>query len=70
MEMVKAIQILNNLAVDLEHLKKVEILSPAIQNRSNLEKKLHSDTAERALKTTFLEAKVHLSVQHIYYCAF
>src|SRR5574343_195466 len=58
----KAINILNNLAVDLSHLrKKVEILSPANPNGiQNIEKKnLHlTRQAERALKTTFLEAKL------------
>jgi ATP-dependent Clp protease ATP-binding subunit ClpC len=52
----KAIQILNNLSVDLDHLrKKVEILSPATPSvETNLEKKpSFNKTAERALKTTF-----------------
>jgi ATP-dependent Clp protease ATP-binding subunit ClpC len=72
----KAIQILNNLAVDLEHLRrKVEILSPAIPGiDTNLEKKnLHlTRQAERALKTTFLEAKVFqsssVSTAHLLLC--
>ncbi len=61
----KAIQILNNLSVDLDHLRrKVEILSPANPTvDTNVEKKnLHlTRQAERALKTTFLEAKVFQS---------
>jgi ATP-dependent Clp protease ATP-binding subunit ClpC len=72
----KAIQILNNLSVDLEHLrKKVEILSPATLGvETNLEKKnLHlTRQAERALKTTFLEAKVFqstsVSTAHLLLC--
>ena len=57
----KAINILNQLDVDLDHLRrKVEILSPAnISPLMTIEKKnLHlTRQAERALKTTFLEAK-------------
>lgn len=72
----KAINILNNLDVDLEHLRrKVEILSPANPNiASNNEKKnLHlTRQAERALKTTFLEAKVFqstsISTAHLLLC--
>ncbi len=72
----KAIQILNNLSIDLDHLRrKVEILSPAIPGiDSNLEKKnLHlTRQAERALKTTFLEAKVFqspsVSTAHLLLC--
>ncbi|MCG9792376.1 ATP-dependent Clp protease ATP-binding subunit [Flavobacterium algicola] len=72
----KAIKILNNLSVDLEHLrKKVEILSPATQStETNIEKKnLHlTRQAERALKTTFLEAKVFqstsISTAHLLLC--
>ena len=72
----KAITILNNLSVDLEHLrKKVEILSPPNPNsETNLEKKnLHlTRQAERALKTTFLEAKVFqstsISTAHLLLC--
>ncbi|MGO4906629.1 ATP-dependent Clp protease ATP-binding subunit [Flavobacterium sp. W20_MBD1_R3] len=72
----KAIQILNNLDVDLEHLRrKVEILSPASQSvEVNVEKKnLHlTRQAERALKTTFLEAKVFqsssISTAHLLLC--
>ena len=61
----KAIHILNNLAVDLDYLrKKVEILSPASQilDVNNEKKNLHlTRQAERALKTTFLEAKLFQS---------
>ena len=69
----KAIQILNNLNVDLDHLRrKVEILSPSLE--VNIEKKnLHlTRQAERALKTTFLEAKVYqsssISTAHLLLC--
>ncbi len=72
----KAITILNNLSVDLEHLrKKVEVLSPANPNVeiSNEKKNLHlTRQAERALKTTFLEAKVFqstsISTAHLLLC--
>ena len=72
----KAIQILNNLNVDLDHLRrKVEILSPASPSMEvNIEKKnLHlTRQAERALKTTFLEAKVFqsssISTAHLLLC--
>lgn len=72
----KAIQILNNLSIDLDHLRrKVEILSPATPGvETNLEKKnLHlTRQAERALKTTFLEAKVFqsssVSTAHLLLC--
>ncbi|WP_438961925.1 ATP-dependent Clp protease ATP-binding subunit [Nonlabens sp.] len=62
----KAIDILNNLTVDLDHLRrKVEILSPANPNTqvaANEKKNLHlTRQAERALKTTFLEAKLFQS---------
>ncbi|MFT6415007.1 MAG: ATP-dependent Clp protease ATP-binding subunit ClpC, partial [Dokdonia sp.] len=62
----KAINILGALEVDLEHLRrKVEILSPANPNISlqgNDKKNLHlTRQAERALKTTFLEAKLFQS---------
>ncbi|MBT8257246.1 MAG: ATP-dependent Clp protease ATP-binding subunit [Bacteroidia bacterium] len=62
----KAIDILNALAIDLNHLRrKVEILSPANPNisvASNEKKNLHlTRQAERALKTTFLEAKLFQS---------
>ena len=62
----KAIDILSALDVDLNHLRrKVEILSPAnpnITTSSNEKKNLHlTRQAERALKTTFLEAKLFQS---------
>ncbi|GAA4231577.1 ATP-dependent Clp protease ATP-binding subunit [Postechiella marina] len=62
----KAINILNALDIDLNHLRrKVEILSPAnpnITTASNQKKNLHlTRQAERALKTTFLEAKLFQS---------
>ncbi|WP_242118804.1 ATP-dependent Clp protease ATP-binding subunit [Aestuariivivens sediminicola] len=62
----KAINILNALNIDLNHLRrKVEILSPAnpnISSTSNEKKNLHlTRQAERALKTTFLEAKLFQS---------
>ena len=62
----KAINILNALEIDLNHLRrKVEILSPANPNIavvSNEKKNLHlTRQAERALKTTFLEAKLFQS---------
>jgi ATP-dependent Clp protease ATP-binding subunit ClpC len=72
----KAINILNNLSVDLEHLRrKVEILSPANPaiDISHEKKNLHlTRQAERALKTTFLEAKVFqstsISTAHLLLC--
>ncbi|WP_309609358.1 ATP-dependent Clp protease ATP-binding subunit [Flavobacterium sp.] len=72
----KAISILNNLSIDLEHLRrKVEILSPANPNVivGNDKKNLHlTRQAERALKTTFLEAKVFqatsISTAHLLLC--
>ena len=62
----KAIEILTALDIDLSHLRrKVEILSPANPNTvtiSNEKKNLHlTRQAERALKTTFLEAKLFQS---------
>ena len=62
----KAIEILNALDIDLNHLRrKVEILSPANPNAtvtSNEKKNLHlTRQAERSLKTTFLEAKLFQS---------
>jgi ATP-dependent Clp protease ATP-binding subunit ClpC len=62
----KAIDILSALNIDLNHLRrKVEILSPANPNvtiSSNEKKNLHlTRQAERALKTTFLEAKLFQS---------
>ena len=62
----KAIAILNSIEVNLEELRrKVEILNPAVldDNRGIHDKKnLHlTRQAERALKTTFLEAKLFQS---------
>jgi len=62
----KAISILDALDVDLDHLRrKVEILSPANPNPGGNQKdkkNLHlTRQAERALKTTFLEAKLFQS---------
>lgn len=62
----KAISILDALDVDLDHLRrKVEILSPANPNTGTMQKdkkNLHlTRQAERALKTTFLEAKLFQS---------
>jgi ATP-dependent Clp protease ATP-binding subunit ClpC len=62
----KAIDILSALEVDLNHLRrKVEILSPAnptLSATSKEKKNLHlTRQAERALKTTFLEAKLFQS---------
>lgn len=62
----KAIHILGALDIDLDHLRrKVEILNPANPNltlQSNDKKNLHlTRQAERALKTTFLEAKLFQS---------
>ena len=62
----KAIAILNSIEVNLEQLRrKVEILSPAALDNSQLmndKKNLHlTRQAERALKTTFLEAKLFQS---------
>ena len=72
----KAITILNNLSVNLGHLRrKVEVLSPASSNieTNNEKKNLHlTRQAERALKTTFLEAKVFhstsISTAHLLLC--
>ena len=74
----KAINILDALDVDLDYLRrKVEILSPANPNVSGAQKdkkNLHlTRQAERALKTTFLEAKlfkVLLLILRICYCAY
>ena len=62
----KAISILKSIEVDLEELRrKVEILNPAVIENSgviNNKKNLHlTRQAERALKTTFLEAKLFQS---------
>ncbi|MDC0014372.1 ATP-dependent Clp protease ATP-binding subunit, partial [Flavobacteriaceae bacterium] len=62
----KAISILTAIDVDLDNLrKKVEILNPALLDNTRLEntkRNLHlTRQAERALKTTFLEAKLFQS---------
>jgi len=62
----KAISILDAMDVDLDHLRrKVEILSPSNLSPSSVQKdkkNLHlTRQAERALKTTFLEAKLFQS---------
>jgi ATP-dependent Clp protease ATP-binding subunit ClpC len=62
----KALSILNTLDIDLNYLRrKVEILSPANPHTAaneNDKKNLHlTRQAERALKTTFLEAKLFQS---------
>ena len=62
----KAVSILKSIEVDLDELRrKVEILNPAIIENSgaiNNKKNLHlTRQAERALKTTFLEAKLFQS---------
>jgi len=61
----KAIEILNSLDINLDHLRrKIEVLSPAnpSTNFANEKKSLHlTRQAEKALKTTFLEAKLYQS---------
>ena len=73
----KAIKILSSLEIDLDFLrKKIEILSPPnpIMNyEENLRKNLHlTRQAERALKTTFLEAKLFqgnsINTAHLLLC--
>ena len=73
----KAIDILNSLSVDIVYLrKKVEILSPPNSDSSfttNSKKNLHlTRQAERALKTTFLEAKLFqnsiINTAHLILC--
>ena len=73
----KAIEILNSLSVDIHYLrKKVEILSPPNSDGSfttNSKKNLHlTRQAERALKTTFLEAKLFqnslINTAHLLLC--
>ena len=73
----KAISILSALEVDLEYLRrKVEILSPANPTHDfepNHKKNLHlTRQAERALKTTFLEAKLFqntsINTAHLLLC--
>ena len=60
----KAIEILNSLEINLDHLrKKIEALNPINFHKEADEKKsLHlTKQAEKALKTTFLEAKLYQS---------
>jgi ATP-dependent Clp protease ATP-binding subunit ClpC len=60
----KAIEILNSLEINLDHLrKKIESLNPINFHKEADEKKsLHlTKQAEKALKTTFLEAKLYQS---------
>jgi len=62
----KAIEILNSLDINLDHLRrKIEVLSPAnpsVDFATNEKKSLHlTKQAEKALKTTFLEAKLYQS---------
>jgi len=61
----KAIDILNTLDVDTNYLrKKIEVLSPANPEtfNQNTNKSIHlTKQADKALKTTFLEAKVYKS---------
>ena len=60
----KAIEILNSLEINLDHLrKKIEGLNPINSHKAVDEKKsLHlTKQAEKALKTTFLEAKLYQS---------
>tara|TARA_B110000503_G_scaffold22517_3_gene34879 strand:+ start:2685 stop:5219 length:2535 start_codon:yes stop_codon:yes gene_type:complete len=73
----KAITILNSLEIDLDYLrKKVEILSPPnpiVDFNQNHKKNLHlTRQAERALKTTFLEAKLFqgksINTAHLLLC--
>ncbi|MBL6591736.1 MAG: ATP-dependent Clp protease ATP-binding subunit [Flavobacteriaceae bacterium] len=73
----KAIKILTSLEIDLDFIrKKIEILSPPnpIMNfEENLRKNLHlTRQAERALKTTFLEAKLFqgnsINTAHLLLC--
>jgi ATP-dependent Clp protease ATP-binding subunit ClpC len=71
----KAIEILKSLGIDLEFLRrKVELLSPPNENVMNQDKRsLHlTRQADRALKTTYLEAKVYqsttISTAHLLLC--
>ncbi|MEL0310062.1 MAG: ATP-dependent Clp protease ATP-binding subunit, partial [Gammaproteobacteria bacterium] len=74
----KAISILNSIDINLDELrKKIEILNPAIIDTSSLKlnekKNLHlTRQAERALKTTFLEAKLfqstNINTAHLLLC--
>ncbi|MCF6279645.1 MAG: ATP-dependent Clp protease ATP-binding subunit [Flavobacteriaceae bacterium] len=61
----KAIEILNLLEVNLEHLrKKIELMSPASPTVATINSKQNiplTKQADKALKTTFLEAKLYQS---------
>src|SRR6056300_1611645 len=74
----KAISILNSIEINLDELrKKIELLNPAIIDSSSInlneKKNLHlTRQAERALKTTFLEAKLfqstNINTAHLLLC--
>nr|AOE08147.1 ATP-dependent Clp protease, ATP-binding subunit ClpC [uncultured bacterium] len=73
----KAVSILKSIEVDLDELRrKIEILNPAVVENSgviNNKKNLHlTRQAERALKTTFLEAKLFqsdiINTAHLFLC--
>ena len=74
----KAISILNSIEINLDELrKKIEILNPAIIDSASIglneKKNLHlTRQAERALKTTFLEAKLfqstNINTAHLLLC--
>jgi ATP-dependent Clp protease ATP-binding subunit ClpC len=71
----KAVEIIRSLGVDLEFLRrKVELLSPANENLINqVKRNLHlTRQADKALKTTYLEAKVFqsttISTAHLLLC--
>ena len=74
----KAVSILNSIEINLDELrKKIELLNPAIIDSSSLrlneKKNLHlTRQAERALKTTFLEAKLfqstNINTAHLLLC--
>ncbi len=72
----KAIEILNSLDINLDHLrKKIEGLSPSnpLSTDSNEKKSLQlTKQAEKALKTTFLEAKLYrndsVNTAHLLLC--
>ena len=74
----KAISILNSIEINLDELrKKVELLNPAIIDSTSIglneKKNLHlTRQAERALKTTFLEAKLfqstNINTAHLLLC--
>ena len=59
----KAVDVFNHLDVDMQYLrKKMEMISPSNQEKNNPLQKIHlTKQADKALKTTFLEAKVFKS---------